>query len=47
MNTEQMRQWLLAQYPHSSTWPNKVKNMSEAQVFATYQRIKNPKTKKK
>lgn len=41
MTNEQMRQWLLGHYPRSSTWPDKVKKMSDAQVFAVYTRLKN------
>jgi hypothetical protein len=36
VNTEQKRQWLLAQYPNSKTWPDRVKKMPDAQVIAIY-----------
>lgn len=40
MNTEQMKQALLRAYS-GKKWAEKVKNMSEAQTFATYNRLKN------
>lgn len=36
MNNEQKRQWLMALYPKSKTWQDKVKKMSEPQVIAIY-----------
>lgn len=42
MNTEQMRQALLGAYP-GPRWAEKVKRMSEGQVFTVYTRLKNNK----
>lgn len=36
MTTEQKRQWLMALYPGSKTWSDKVKKMPEGQVVAIY-----------
>lgn len=38
MSVEQMRQYLLAQYP-SESWKSKVKKMSDAQIVAIYKRF--------
>jgi hypothetical protein len=44
MNTNQKRQYLVALYPHSKTWPGKVKKMPDAQVIAIYlKKISQPK----
>lgn len=44
MTTEQKRQWLMALYPHSKTWAEKVKKMPEGQVVAIYlKKISQPK----
>lgn len=40
MNTEQMKQALLKAYP-GNRWAEKVKKMSEGQVFTVYTRLKN------
>lgn len=40
MNTEQMRQAILGAYS-GPRWADKVKKMSEGQVFAVYNRLKN------
>lgn len=36
MTTDQKRQWLMALYPKSKTWAEKVKKMPESQVVAIY-----------
>ena len=36
MNTDQKRQWLMALYPNSKTWAERVKKMSDGQVIAIY-----------
>jgi hypothetical protein len=41
MTIEQKRQWLMALYPHSKTWAEKVKRMPEAQVVAIYLKKQN------
>lgn len=46
VNDFQMRQYIMAAYP-GPKMVQKVKNMSEAQVFAMYTRIKNSKETKK
>lgn len=38
---EAMREYLLAQYEGSKDWPNRVKAMSDKQVFAIYMRLTN------
>lgn len=38
---ERKRQWLIAQYPDSKTWPEKVKKMPEGQVIAVYLKMQN------
>lgn len=44
MTTEQKRQYLVALYPHSKTWPDKVKKMSDSQVIAIYlKKLSQPK----
>lgn len=44
MNTAQKRQYLVALYPDSKTWPDKVKKMPEPQVIAIYlKKISQPK----
>lgn len=46
MNTEQKRQWLMALYPESKTWSDKVKNMPEGQVIAIYlKKVSRPQRK--
>lgn len=40
MTTEQMRQVILGAYP-GPKWADKVKKMSEGQVFAVYNRLRN------
>lgn len=42
MSIEQMRQAIVNAYPGGS-WAQKVKNMSDNQVYATYQRLMNAK----
>jgi hypothetical protein len=39
VTTEQMRAWLLDQYPGSIRWAAKVKNFTDKQVFAVYMRL--------
>ena len=39
MSTDEMRAKLIARYPGSSSWENKVKKMSDQQVFAIWNRI--------
>lgn len=34
------RELIKQAYPHSKTWPTKVKNMSEPQVVAVYLRLR-------
>ena len=36
MNINQKRQWLMALYPNSKTWADKVKKMPDNQVIAIY-----------
>lgn len=44
MTTEQKRQYLVALYPDSKTWLERVKKMSDAQVIAIYlKKISQPK----
>jgi len=44
MNTNQKRQYLVALYPDSKTWPEKVKKMPDSQVIAIYlKKISQPK----
>lgn len=46
MNTEQKRQWLMALYPESKTWSDKVKKMPEGQVIAIYlKKVSQPQRK--
>lgn len=40
MTTNQMREYLLAQYPLSDSWKYKVRKMSDAQIVAIYRRFK-------
>jgi hypothetical protein len=40
MEAKLMRIWLIEQYPSSASWARKVKEMSDAQVFAVYNRLK-------
>jgi hypothetical protein len=43
VTVEQMRQYLIRRYPESKTWAEKVKHMSEAQVYSIYRRFLNQK----
>lgn len=44
MTTDQKRQWLVALYPDSKTWADRVKKMPDGQVIAIYlKKISQPK----
>lgn len=44
MTTDQKRQWLVALYPDSKTWAERVKKMPDKQVIAIYlKKISQPK----
>ena len=40
MSIQQMREYLIGQYPDSMTWPARVKKMSDNQIIAIYYNIK-------
>ena len=43
MTTEQKRQYLVALYPNSKTWSDRVKKMPDSQVIAIYlKKIRQP-----
>jgi hypothetical protein len=44
MTTEQKRQYLVALYPESKTWADRVKKMPDSQVIAIYlKKLSQPK----
>lgn len=44
MTTEYMRRYIADAYP-GPKWADRVKKMSDAQVYATYMRLTNPRKK--
>lgn len=47
MTVQQMRAYLVREYPHSKTWPARVSRMTDGQVTAVYLRIIRKKEKAK
>ena len=40
MSVQQMREYVIGQYPDSPTWPARVKKMSDNQIIAIYYKMK-------